>query len=254
MNSLARGLAILETFAQKGYSLSLAQLARELGLPKSTVHRLVQTLTQLGYLHQPVKGGDYFLAPPVLKLGFACLQGIPVREAALPHLEELFQRLGENVNLSVLGRDEVIYVARFQKREVLSLNLQVGSRLPLYSSSPGRVLAAYLPEQERRTLLERLYAQPEAASWLKDHGCDLAAVLEEVRAQGYATNDGEYLPELWAMAAPVLDPRGQAQAAVSVALLKGGRSGEEIFQRVSGPLLECARRISSLLGTLGVQQ
>ncbi len=248
VNSLARGLAILEVFGREGYGLSLADVALAMNLPKSTTHRLLSTLTGLGYLDQPRRGGRYYLAPPILGLGYAMLKSLKVREAALPHLAALFENLGENVNLSVLGRDEIIYVVRFEKRAVLALNLQVGSRLPIYNSSPGRVLAAFLPDEEREAMIQRLNRDPECAAWLVAHGEDLRRLLDETRARGWAYNDGDYLGELFALAAPVLGENGQVLAAVNVPILKAGRRAEELIGRVKEPALACAARISAVMG------
>jgi IclR family pca regulon transcriptional regulator len=248
--ALARGLQVLEAFGRRGFSLPLADLAAEIKLPKSTVYRLLSTLMNRGYVQQPVKGGAYCLGPAVLDLGFAVLDGLEVREAAQPFLEALFQEVEANVNLSVLekGGLEVMYVARYRRQEVLSLNLNVGSRLPAYNSSPGRVLLANLPPDERRQALTRLLADPQAALWLRQRQVDLGAALEEVRTQGFAVNDGDYLPELFAMAAPVWDQEGRVAAAVSVALLKHRQDGRALFQRLRGPVLTCARRLSAVMG------
>jgi DNA-binding IclR family transcriptional regulator len=246
--ALTRGLSVLEAFARLGHSLSLAQVARELSLPKSTIFRLMNSLVSLGYLEQPVKGGPYNLGPRVLGLGFAVLQGLDVREAALPHMERLFAQVNETVNLSILDRAEIIYVARVRKQEILSLNLFVGSRLPVYSSSPGRVLLAYLPAAEREELIRGLEADPDAARWLASRGVELRALCDTVRAQGLAVNDGEYLPELFALSAPILDASGRARAALSIPCLKRGQSAEAICARLAQPLKDCAARVSALLG------
>jgi IclR family pca regulon transcriptional regulator len=249
VTALARGLQVLEAFGRRGFSLPLADLASELKLPKSTVYRLLGTLMGRGYVQQPVKGGAYCLGPAVLDLGFSVLDGLEVREAAQPFLEALYQEVEANVNLCILekGGLEVMYVARYRRQEVLSLNLNVGSRLPAYNSSPGRVLVANLPDYERRQVLTRLMADPQAAQWLRSRQVDLPAALDEVRAQGYAVNDGDYLPELFAMAAPVWDQAGRVPAAVSVALLKHRQDGRALFQRLRGPVLACARRLSAVM-------
>lgn len=249
VTALARGLMVLEAFGRRGFSLSLADLTAELGLPKSTVFRLLSTLMARGYVQQLVKGGAYCLAPAVLDLGFAVLDGLDVREAAHPFLEALYQEVEANVNLCILekGGLEVMYVSRYRRQEVLSLNLNVGSRLPSYNSSPGRVLLAYLPDAERRQALTRLYADPQVGSWLRNCQVDLETVLAEVRQQGFAVNDGDYLPELFAMAAPVWDQDQKVTAAVNVALVKHRQDGRMLVQRLRGPLQAAARRLSAVL-------
>lgn len=249
VTALARGLQVLEAFGRRGFCLSLADLAAELGLPKPTLHRLLGTLMQRGYVLQPLRGGPYCLGPAVLGLGFAMLDGLEVRQAAQLFLEALFQEVEANVNLCVLepGGLAVMYVARYRRQEVLSLNLQVGSRLPVYSTSPGQVLLANLPAAERKPLMARLAADPQAASWLRQRRYELPALLDEVRAQGYAVNDGQYLPELFAMAAPVWGRGRRVVAAVSVALLKRQQDGARLSMRLRGPLLACSQGISGLL-------
>jgi IclR family pca regulon transcriptional regulator len=250
VTALVRGLQILETFGRLGYSLTLAEVAQDLKLPKSTAFRLLSTLAGLGYVVQPVKGGPYSLGPAVLGLGFAVLDGLEVVEAAHPHLEALFNQVEGSVNLSVLdaGGMEIMYIARFHRSDVLSLNLNLGRRVPVYSSSAGRVLAANLPYEDRQALLDRLTADPAAGPWLKSRRIDLAAVWEQVRREGYAVVDGDYLPELIAFSAPVRGRDGRVEAAVSVALLKRGEALETFKGRVLPPLLECAGRISAVLG------
>lgn len=253
VTALVRGLQILETFGRLGYTLTLAEVAQDLRLPKSTAFRLLSTLASLGYVVQPVKGGPYSLGPAVLGLGFAVLDGLEVVEAAQPHLEALFNQVEGNVNLSVLdaGGMEIMYVARFHRGDVLSLNLNLGRRVPVYSSSAGRVLTANLPEEERQALLRRLTANPVAGGWLKTRKVNLKAIWEQARRQGYAVVDGDYLPELVAFAAPVRGRQGKVEAAVSVALLKRGELAEKFQDRVLPPLLECAGRISAVLGGRG---
>lgn len=250
VTALMRGLRIMETFGKRGFTLSLAEVAQDLKLPKSTAFRLLNTLVGMGYVVQPLKGGPYSLGPAALRLGYAVLDGLEVREAALPHLEALFVQVGGHVNLNLLdqSRREIISVARFSQREILSLNLSVGSRLPVYNSTSGRVLSAFLPADQRRELLKGLLADPEAKSWLQSREVDLETVWEQVRQQGYAVVDGEYLPELFAVGAPVMAGDGQVEAAVSVALLRRGQTRQEMLDRVLEPLLNCTSRIGAVLG------
>lgn len=250
VTALVRGLKVLEAFGRRGYSLTLAEVAQEIGLPKSTTYRLLGTLSKLGYVQQPVKGGAYCLGAAVLGLGFAMLDGLEVREASLPWLEGLFQQVEGSVNLSVLDRQhqEVIYLARLYRPEVLSPNLSVGSRLPVYSTSPGWALAAHLPAKARRALASRLQADPVAVQWLVQRGLELEGLWERIREDGFAMNDGEYLPELFAMAAPVRDGHGKAVAAISVTQLRGRKDTQALCQGLKGPLLDCAERISAVLG------
>ncbi|MFH1060616.1 MAG: IclR family transcriptional regulator [Pseudomonadota bacterium] len=253
VTALVRGLQILETFGRRGYTLTLAEVAQQLKLPKSTAFRLLSTLVSMDYVVQPVKGGPYSLGPAVLGLGFAVLDGLEVVEAAQPHLEALFKQVEGSVNLSVLdaGGTEIMYIARFHRSDVLSLNLNLGRRVPVYSSSAGRVLCANLGDAERQALLRRLTADPVAGPWLAARGMDLKVVWETARRDGYASVDGDYLPELAAFAAPIRGRGDRVEAAVSVAILKRGESIDAFKDRVLPALLACTGRISAVLGGKG---
>jgi len=136
ISSLARGLSILEAFDPANPKMGIAELAKETGLSKSTVFRLVQTLRSLGYI---VHAGDekkFILGPKVLGLGFAALSSMELREVAQPYLLGLSGLVKETVNLAVLDGWKLIYVERIKTQQIVNINLHVGSRLELHRRSP----------------------------------------------------------------------------------------------------------------------
>jgi IclR family transcriptional regulator, pca regulon regulatory protein len=132
--SLERGLAILSSFRDARPSLGIADLARELGLSRSTTHRYVSTLAALGYLQQDEVTRKYRLGPRVLDLGFSAINSMEVRELAAPHLRRLADETGHTVNMAVLDGVDIVYVERVTsphpEQRRLDLDLHVGSRLP----------------------------------------------------------------------------------------------------------------------------
>jgi IclR family pca regulon transcriptional regulator len=140
--------------------LGISELGRQLGLNRSTTHRYVATLAGLGYLLQDPVTRKYRLGPRVLDLGFSAINSMELREIATPHLQELSDATGHTVNMAILDGDDIVYIERVRcsqpgQREI-DLNLHVGSRLPAYCTSMGKVLLAHLPDAERANVVTRV--------------------------------------------------------------------------------------------------
>src|SRR3989441_1531678 len=158
--SLERGLAILSAFRSGRPLLGVSELGREIGLSRSTAHRYVATLAMLGYLQQDSATRKYRLGPRVLDLGFSAIHSMELREISAPHLQQLSDETGYTVNMAILEGTDILYVERCRssragQREI-DLNLHVGSRLPAYCTSMGKILLAYLPPAEQAALLDRI--------------------------------------------------------------------------------------------------
>ena len=160
--SLERGLAILSAFRSGQPLLGVSELARGVGLSRSTAHRYIATLASLGYLQQDPSTRKYRLGPRVLDLGFSAINSMDLREVAAPHLQALSDETGHTVNMAVLDGPDIVYIERCrtarQGQREIDLNLHVGSRLPAYCTSLGKVLLANLADDKLRELhlLQRL--------------------------------------------------------------------------------------------------
>src|SRR5919201_594126 len=156
--SLERGLAIVSSFRSAQPLLGVSDLSRELS--RSTTHRYVATLAALGYLQQDAETKKYRLGPRVLDLGFSAINSMELRHVSAPHLRELSEAAGHTVNMAVLDGGEIVYIERCRSshggRPAIDLNLHVGSRLPAYCTSMGKVLLAFLPAAELRTTLDTM--------------------------------------------------------------------------------------------------
>ncbi|MGZ4401932.1 MAG: IclR family transcriptional regulator, partial [Gaiellaceae bacterium] len=204
--SLERGLAILSAFRSGRPMVGVSELAREVGLSRSTAHRYVSTLATLGYLQKDAETQKYRLGPRVLDLGFSALNSMELREVAAPHLRELSDQSGYTVNMAVLDGLDIVYVERCRsprsgQREI-DLNLHVGSRLPAYCTSLGKVLLAYLPDDERAAALAKIdFASRGPNTLLSEEA--LVVELEKVRKDGFAMNNEELAYGLRSIAAPI---------------------------------------------------
>ncbi|MFI8534033.1 IclR family transcriptional regulator C-terminal domain-containing protein [Streptomyces aquilus] len=214
VESLARGLTVLTAFGEGRAALTLTDVAKATGLARATARRALITYEHLG-LVTATAHRTFTLTPRVLSLGFPALARTSLAEIATPHLADLTSRIHESASLAVLtpAGDEIQYTARVATNRVMSVNLTVGTRLPAYATSMGRVLLADLPRGRRslgelRPLTPRTLTDPAA----------LDRLLTEVHAQGYALVDEELEAGLRSIAVPVRDHRGRVVAALNTAM------------------------------------
>ncbi|WP_221352237.1 IclR family transcriptional regulator domain-containing protein [Streptomyces beigongshangae] len=246
VESLARGLTVITAFGEGRAELTLTEVARATGLARATARRALITLEHLG--HVTSHGRVFTLTPRVLALGFPALSRTTLPQIAGPHLADLADRLHDSASLAVLAGDEVQYTARVATSRIMSVNITVGTRLPAYATSLGRVMLADLGPAERGPLLTGLHAlTPHTVT---DPGA-LAAVLDRVREAGYALVDGELEEGLRSVAAPVRDRTGRVVAAVNVAMHSSRRTVEECVRTVVPELTATAGAIEADLRVAG---
>ncbi len=249
--SLERGLAVLSAFRSGRPLLGISELAREIGLGRSTTHRYVATLSALGYLQQDPATRKYRLGPRVLDLGFSAINSMELRELAAPHLQQLSDETGFTVNMAMLDGVDIVYVERCRssragQREI-DLNLHVGSRMPAYCTSMGKVLLAFLEPDEREALLERSTLARRGPNTLTTRK-SLRTELDRVRSDGFAINNEELAYGLRSIAAPVRGHDGVVSAAVNLAVHSSMVSMQELVARLTPALLHTAAEISARAG------
>ena len=240
--SLERGLSILS---------SISELSRELGLTRSTTHRYVATLARLGYLHQDPGTRKYALGARVLDLGFTAINSMELRQIASPHLKRLCDETGHTVNMAILDDVDIVYIERHRasrrNQDAIDLDLHVGSRLPAYCTSMGKVLLAFLPAAERDEVLQRITFDRRGPNTLTSRTA-LLAELERVRSAGIAVNNEELAYGLRSVAVPVMAANGTAVAAVNLAAHRTMASLDDLVARI-GPLMQrTGAEISAQLG------
>jgi len=249
--SLERGLAILAEFRPATPELGISDLARSLGLSRSTSHRYVSTLARLGYLQQNAATRKYRLGPRVLDLGFAAINSMELRQISAPHLQRLADDTGHTVNMAILDGTDIVYIERCRTSQLgqreIDLDLHIGSRLPAYCTSMGKVLLAYLAPARQAQLLERLELVDRGPNTITTRDA-LAAELERVRARGVAVNNEELAYGLRSIAVPVRGQKGEVVAAINLAVHRSTASIEELVDRLSPKLHREAAAISALLG------
>jgi IclR family pca regulon transcriptional regulator len=248
--SLERGLAILGCFTPKRPVLGIADIADELGMSRSTTHRYVITLVALGYLEQGASR-KYRLGLRVTDLGMSALNSTGLREHAHPYLEELRQRTSYTASLAVLEGTDILYVDRARSfrrgQSRIDLDLHPGSRLPAYCTAMGKLLLANMPDAEQRELLASIKLSKHGPNTITTKKA-LREELEHVAEAGFAVNDEELAPGLYAIAAPVRNEARDVVAAVNLAAHSSMISLEELVDALGPHLVSTADRISARLG------
>jgi len=214
MTSLARGLAVIGGFSQQRRCMSIAQLSQQTGIPRAAVRRCLYTLAKLGYVASE-DGRNYALRPKLLGLGHAYLSSTPMVVAAQPYLDRVSEAVHESSSLAVLDGDDILYLGRSVSSRIISVTLNVGSRLPAYCTSIGHVLLASLPAADLETYLDRVelraYSDRTVTSTER-----LRRILADVRESGYAIADQQMELGVRSIAVPVRNSVGVVVAGINV--------------------------------------
>lgn len=200
ITALARGLSVLQSFDRGRPELTLSEVAALTGLSPGTTRRCLITLQELGYVG--VDGKRFFLLPKVVSIGAAYLDAARVEEIILPYLRELVITTGESSSLGVLDGEEVLHLANYSAKRLIRMTAGVGTRLPAYATSLGRVLLASLPPSELDLFLSRVKFSRLTAKTVTDPK-KLRRILKQVQTQGFAKVESELEEGLTSVAVPV---------------------------------------------------
>lgn len=244
MATLAKGLAVLGSFDKQRPAMTLSQAAQATGVSRATARRILRTLTELGYVVQ--EGRQFSLSSGILKLGFAYLATQNWIEQAAPLMRQLSEQFHESCSAAILEGTEIVYVARFPARRIMSVTLAVGTRLPAFHTALGRIQLGFLDDGEfwRRLMSLRIEAYTPSTI------TDLQALHERIRedhAQGFSIVDEELERGLRSIAVPVLDRAGQAVAALNVSTHSTRTTRNEMRERFLPRLHAVAEQISASL-------
>jgi len=214
MTSLARGLIVIQAFSQATPQMTISQLSVKTGLSRAAVRRCLYTLTKLGFA-----GADesqrYSLRPKMLSLANTYTASSTLANAAQPILERMSSTYHESFSVATLDGESIVYIARTSVTRVMSVDLHIGSRLPAFCTSMGRVLLAYLPQDQLETFLSRVILTQYTPRTINSVD-KLRLALRNVRRNGYALVDQEYEIGLRSIAVPVYAGNGRVVAVVNL--------------------------------------
>jgi IclR family acetate operon transcriptional repressor len=214
ITALQRGLRILQLFSKSPQGLTAKQVTTLSRLPVSTVHRFLVNLEREGFLNC---GGDgvYHLGIACFAVGQAALGQLDIRRVSLPYLQELNRQTRETIHLTVRHGLSAVYVEKLDSSEQLRIHSRIGAAVPLYCTAVGKVMLAYVPQEEREKLLRQLELKrftPSTVGSLEE----LEAELYRVRKNGYACDLEEHELHIRCIAAPIWDHTGSVHASLSI--------------------------------------
>ena len=240
VGSLERGLAVMEILAAHPVGLTLTETADKAGLTRAGARRFLLTLVATGYAIQT--GRHFALSPRLLSVSRTWLQGSTLWSYDEPFLSEVATRLNESSSAAVLSGEDVVYVARVPGRHILSVALHVGTRLPAWCTSMGRVLLSDLPPPQLREFLSTARIERNTEKSITDRN-ELAAEITRVAQAGFAIVDEELEIGLRSIAVPVRDRSRKVVAAINVSTQSSRFTTAEMEREILPHLLAAARSI-----------
>ncbi len=237
VQSVERAFGLLETMADNGGVLGLSQLAAESGLPLPTIHRLVRTLVELGYLRQE-PSRRYALGPKLIRLGESSSGLLSVW--ARPHLERLVDEFGESANLAQLDGDEIVYIAQVQSRHSMRMFTEVGRRVLPHCTAVGKAIMADMPDDEVHDILRRTGMPRHTENTITDPDA-FSRQLRWSADHGYAVDEGEQ--EVGVRCVAVAVPDAPSRLAMSVSG-PATRMNEQLIARAVPLMREAAKGLA----------
>jgi IclR family pca regulon transcriptional regulator len=247
VRALERGLAVINAFSAEHQRLTLSEVARRTGLTRATARRLLHTLVNLGYVEQQ---NTYFvLLPKVLDLGYSYLSALRLPDLAIPVMEELVVSIRESSSMAVLDGHDIVYVARVPTTRIMTIALALGSRLPAFATSMGRVLLAGLPRPDFDRYLSEVELKP-LTSRTVDTTRQLGEIIDQTRRKGWCLVDQELEDGVRSIAAPIVNSQGRVLAALNVSCHASRSTVDQMIDDYLPKLLDATAVITKRAGSL----
>jgi len=242
MTSLARGLAVIQAFSQRQRELTVSQISVKTGFSRAAARRCLYTLSKLGFAASD--DSRYFhLTARVLALGHSYLASMPLAAMAQPILENVSHIVHESCSIATLDGMEIVYIARANVTRIMSIDLGVGSRLPAFCTSMGRILMADLPGEKLDEFLSRVdfrrFTERTVPNVEK-----LRQILRTVQRNGYCIVDQELEAGLRSLAVPIKDSAGRVIAALNVGTHAQRVSLQDLTSRLLPQLRAAAQELN----------
>ncbi len=242
--TLVKGLQLLESLARHDGAAGITELAAELELGKSTVHRLLQTLVALGYAHHDEAAGAYRISLKLWELGTVVEKRLDLTTVSATAMAELLRDTRETVHLSILDGNEVIYVAKLDSPEPVRAYSEIGGRAPAHCVATGKAMLAWQNPVTLKAMSLALhrhtphtFTDPEA----------FLSEMHNVRQLGYAVNRGEWRESVWGVAAPIPYPGGIVRAAIGISG-PSNRVRAEVIDPLAQRVMAAAQGVARQLG------
>ncbi|HDQ26093.1 MAG TPA: IclR family transcriptional regulator [bacterium] len=246
VQSVERTLDIIETLSEHKTGVGVTTLSKELKLHKSTVHRLLTTLMLRKYVEQDPETSKYKLGMRLFELGNAVLSKLDIRQHAMPYLRQLWRSTGETIQLAIVDQQKVLYVDVLETLERVGVKSNVGERVPLHSSAPGKVWLASLPDDRLGDVLKLIKFEP-FTPYTIDNFDKLKESVNQAKELGYAVDNQEYSTDLISVASPVKNYRGRVIACIAITA-PALRMGEDKIREMGSQVKATADKVSQSMG------
>ena len=245
LKTLARGLDLIKSFDHDTPKMTLSEVARKNAMSRASARRFVLTLENLGYL---IKVGDGFqLSVNILDLSSQYLLNLDFIQVITPFMREVSQKLGKACSAGILNGPDIVYVARIpSQQQILSVNLNIGSNLPAFCTSMGRVLLADLSDADLDEYLRKVELHSYTEKTVKDIS-QLAKIILQVRQDGFSIVDQELEMSLRAIAVPVHNNFGKVVCAMNVGVPVGQVKMNEVISTYLPVIKEAAEKAEQSL-------
>lgn len=245
IQSIDRMFQVLNTFSANNPSLTTSEIAQMTGLSRPTVRRILLTLEYLGYVKSD--HANFSLTMKIIELSSVYLSSqASVWQMAQPVMESFIRETGESSSISILDDDTILYVARVSQKRIMSINLEVGSRLPAVSTSMGQVLLAYLPDEELKERLNNIQFKKYTENTIVNKD-EMYEILMDIRKKGWGGVDQQLEEGVRSIAVPIRNLNGQVIAAINCSVHAGRVSKQQLLEEFLPKLKEMARLIEKIV-------
>jgi DNA-binding IclR family transcriptional regulator len=243
---VVKAAAVIDLLAESDVPMSLTALSKRLGIARSTLHGILATLINVGYVCKEERSGDYRLGLRLFEIGNKISQKIDERKVAKPYMRALSEKTGETVHLAVLQDGEVLYINKQESNNSIRIITESGLKLPAHCTGVGKALLSGLSDEQIRQVAEKKGLAKYTETTVTDIGI-LLKEIEKIRKQGYASDQQEFMIGLRCVAIPIRNMSGKVVCAISISGPVSRMSGD-LFEMKKRYLIKTAHAISKELG------
>jgi IclR family acetate operon transcriptional repressor len=234
VQSLTRGLSLLEALARAEGGLTLTDVAQRVQLAPSTAHRLLSTLEKMGYAYQAGDLGRWYVGLQAFTVGTSFLANRDFIAQSHPYMRRLMEQSGETANLGILDGTDAVFIDQVQCREMMRTIVKLGSRVPLHASGVGKAIFAAMPDDEIEAIL-KVKGLPRITANTITSPETMWAAIRVIRQRGWSFDDEEHALSTRCVAAPIYNEHAEVLGAISLAGPSSRLPDERIRQL--GPLV-----------------
>jgi IclR family pca regulon transcriptional regulator len=251
LDAVEKAMRVIQAFSATDPALRITRVAELTGLTRATARRLLLTFERLGFVES--NDGLFRLTPRVLRIGYSYLSSLPFAEHIQGELRSLAEEFNESCSAATLDGEEIVYVARVPAKRSMTITLAVGSRLPAYPTSMGRVLLAGLSDEALEEYFSRATIQQLTAHTVTNRE-RLRAIIAETQSNGFAIVDGEREEGVRSAAAPIRASTGQVLAAINISVNAARVPLEYLQESIVPRLKAAAAEISRNIDPISLQR